>query len=309
MGACDPEKRDFEFANVLECFRTKPADVDRAFINTAYKWYKSAPDQPAHPLGNPKHIAEQLHTNLSAKFCSIKPTERLTTKLDPQGSRTCKDLDIGGKVTRSFCREEHRLNPRKGRADAAIKCTQIGLGEAVWREETDKYCKSNPNERYCGCYNVVNGVCDQNSSAAGCKAVAVPAELADENALGQANYDKLKKSAHCRGGVCQPNNYMPNATPACPSSIEICGKNFPTGATTNAQLIRHCVVGQGGMSEEELNEFLGGDIPELGEWTGPGPKKKTAKQRDTESLLLMTAGSLACCCCALAAVAAATARG
>ena len=242
MGTCDQDKRDFDFANVLECFRKPREDVDRAFVHTAYKWYKSAPDQPGHPLGNPKHIAKQLHDQTAAKFCSIKPTERLTTKLDPQGSRTCQDLDIGGKVTRSFCREEHRLNPRKGRADAAIKCVRKSDSERLFGERR-RINTVNPirTNATVAVTTFVNGVCDQNSSAAGCKAVAVPAELADENALGQANYDKLKKSAHCRGGVCQPNNYMPNATPACPSSIEICGKNFPTGATTNAQLIRHCV--------------------------------------------------------------------
>ena len=303
--SCDPEKRDFDFANVLECFRTKPADVDRAFVHTCYKWYKSAPDQPDHPLGNPKHIALQLHTNASAKFCSIKPTERLTTKLDPQGSRRCSDMDLGKKVTRQYCSEEHRINPRKGRTDSAINCSQVGLGEAVWREEVAKYCKANPSERYCSCYNVVNGVCNQNKSAAGCKAVDLPVELANEDALGQANYDKLKKSAHCRGAVCQPNNYMPKSTPSCPDAIEICGKEFPTGATTNSQLIRHCVVGQGGMSEEELEEFLGGEIPPLGEWNTK-KKKKTAKQKDEQALLMITAATLAMSCCCLAMIAVAT---
>ena len=31
------------------------------------------------------------------------------------------------------------------------------------------------------------------------------------------------------------------------------------------------------MSEEELDEFLGGDVPELGEWTGPKKEEENSE--------------------------------
>lgn len=312
-GQCDPaelatqSKEERELKDIFECMKLPAKDIDKRMVHTTYKWYMEADDDPSG-LVNPKVVYKTLHTKSAEKFCGVNALERLKEKTDPQGSRTCKDFDVGGKVTVQYCKEKDRLNPRKGADDGAIKCTQRGLGEAVWRKETEEYCKKNPGERYCSCYNIVSGVCEKNSGAQGCKAVAMPKELADENALGQENYDKLMKTRHCRAAMCSPQNYVPKQTPACPDTIEICGKEFHTGTTSNGQMIRQCVVGQGGMSEEEIEDFLSGDVPEIGkDWTKK-KKKKTAKQQDTESLMLATMSALACCCCVIALAAVASSR-
>lgn len=289
---CDPTKGT-DVNNVRECTKIPAEQIDRQMVHMAYKWFKAASDAGTNE--ELTHMTRHLWNVASQRYCGTKKTERLKDKLNPHGSRTCKDLDVSGSVTKEYCRENDRLNPRKGAEDAAIKCTQHGLGEAVWRAETEAYCKKHPNERYCSCYNVVEGVCDQNSSAAGCKETTVDPGLADEDALGQSAYDTLVKHKHCRAAVCQPHNYQPKSAPACPDAIRVCDKTFPTGSTTNSEMIRHCVLGKGEMTEEELEELLGGDIPELGEdWTRK-TKKKSKKQEDTQALLLVAASSLMCC--------------
>jgi hypothetical protein len=58
--------------------------------------------------------------------------------------------------------------------------------------------------------------------------------------------------------------FIPDNRPACPEKFTACEKEFNLRTVRNSDIIRHCVLGSGG-SEEDLEELLAGDVPDLDE--------------------------------------------
>jgi hypothetical protein len=170
-----------------------------------------------------------LYTDLTNRFCSI--SENFTQNIG--GGETCTSRNVGSEIAKQYCSVGDRIA-----TDGA--CTKENLGN-LYSGVAEAYCKTSAGKAdlWCSCYNVTQGVCDTDSSAAGC----------DKKRRG---FDKLVEGTPsefktqwngmegCFEGVCQGAKYVPeNANQNCDRSVQICVQDFDFnsisgGSTINA---------------------------------------------------------------------------
>jgi hypothetical protein len=173
-----------------------------------------------------------MHSSLKTTFCRI-PDNVFTNP----GGGSCLEDTQAKETAKEYCKVGARIN---GKGDGA-SCTSTNLGENYYKELSEAYCKTTTGKAdpWCSCYNVTQGVCDTDSSAAGC----------DKKRRG---FDKLVEGTPsefktqwngmegCFEGVCQGAVYKPeNSNQNCDRSVQICVQDFDFnsisgGSTINA---------------------------------------------------------------------------
>jgi hypothetical protein len=173
-----------------------------------------------------------MHSSLKTTFCRI-PGNVFTNP----GGGSCLEDTQAKETAKEYCSVGARIN---GKGDGA-SCTSTNLGENYYKELAESYCKTTTGKAdlWCSCYNVTQGVCDTDSSAAGC----------DKKRRG---FDKLVEGTPsefktqwngmegCFEGVCQGAKYVPeNANQNCDRPVQICVQDFDFrsisgGSTINA---------------------------------------------------------------------------
>ena len=130
------------------------------------------------------------------------------------------------------------------------KCSQVMLSNK-YDETWVKYCKANPGDSHCTCYNMKNNVCGIQPDAAGCTYYKVLEEnkeafsTSEERAALEegeevASYNILKTKGHCRPRSCDSGYIPPNVKSDCESTYQICGKDIDIRTHTNNQLAVKC---------------------------------------------------------------------
>lgn len=162
-----------------------------------------------------------------------------------------------------------------------------------------RYCEGeNYNESWCNCYNIINDRCGELPDSTVCKNSVIPQELESEDAIGPDGYKLLQQYKHCRRNVCPATNWRPENTPECPTKVNICGKDWNLGTTTNSDIVRHCVMNSG-RSREDIQKLLDsfGQPEELGDDVWKVPEKKPTKME--EEAFAFTQIVVCCCLCIL----------
>ena len=152
-----------------------------------------------------------LYNTLRDDFCS-----RRDNVFKNPGGGLCQEYDTGKRLAKQYCAVGDRMA-----TDSS--CTPKNLGNA-YASLAAAFCKTAAGKKHawCSCYNVTNGVCKKDASAAGC---AKKKETFDE--LVAATPKKFRNSWNgmesCFGGVCAGDKYLPEGYNAnCSRPVQVC---------------------------------------------------------------------------------------
>lgn len=291
-----------------DCFNVDSSQVPLEALKTFHRWLKMDADKHAkeNNLLTAVRLARmnEIYAKHSRAYCTAPETkgERVNHVIDSESRLKCSMFDQDGSAMKAYCSEagKHRINSRK---TIEPTCTQQALGAAVYTELGTEYCKQNPKELWCSCYNIQTGVCDTDQGSAGCSMAKLDPTLADDAALGREGFDTLASMKECRFNVCQ-GDVLRARDVQCPETMSICGKSWPTVSTRNNEVIRHCVVDAGG-DEEDFEKW--GAAPDDTDKILQALKKKenTANIKQMESRVAtvgMFVSSCVSCLMVLAAI-------
>ena len=128
-------------------------------------------------------------------------------------------------------------NIKEARCDALSATDYNSVAEA--------YCKTGAGrgDAFCACYNVVNGVCDSHSSAAGC---AKKKQTFDKLVAGTPDDQKNVWSGmeSCFGRVCTgAGKYIPpNTNQNCNKTVNVCIQDIDIGSMTDSNIQANCDI-------------------------------------------------------------------
>ena len=179
-------------------------------------------------IGNDTGLSA-MYTDLVTKFCNIP--DNITKN---PGGQTCLERDSGSQIAKEYCKVGNRIH-----SDGV--CTKENLGN-FYTELAEAYCKNaaGKSDAWCSCYNVMNGVCDTDSGAAGC---AKKRQTFDK--LLEATPEEYKNSwsqmEPCFGGVCQGNVFQPAGYNSnCDRSIQMCIQDFDFQTMADSRINATC---------------------------------------------------------------------
>jgi len=207
-----------------------------------------------------------MYEDLVNRLCSKK--ENLTFAL-PGGS-LCAQHNAGKGLAEGFCKEGNNftgvptvcsttgLSAVGGQAtyNGLLKwyCGKGGnikearcdaLSATDYNSVAEAYCKTGAGrgDAFCTCYNVVNGVCDSHSSAAGC---AKKKQTFDKLVAGTPDDQKNVWSGmeSCFGRVCTgAGKYIPpNTNQNCNKTVNVCIQDIDIGSMTDSNIQANCDI-------------------------------------------------------------------
>lgn len=180
-------------------------------------------------------------SDLVDEFCA--DTENFTKNIG--GGLTCKSKDEGNEARAAWCGKDGVRLKTNG------DCSKPFLGDKYDSTAT-KFCKENPGDKWCSCYNLANNVCADNANAAGCKKAH---DVLDDNKEAfKDGYDILKEKTYCRPRVCDyRGGYVPtNVMSTCASSYKMCNKKLDIRNLSNNDIVVEC---NGELGDLELPEW------------------------------------------------------
>jgi len=216
-------------------------------------------------------LVRPMYDDLVNRLCSKK--ENLAFTL-PNGD-LCAQHNAGKSMAVKFCQEGNNFT-QQGRVCSADGLRALrGGGQATYNGLLKWYCgrggnikearcdalsvtdKNNLSETYCKtaagrgdafctCYNVVNGVCDSHSSAAGC---AKKKQTFDKLVAGTPADQRQVWSGmeSCFGRVCTgAGKYIPpNTNQNCNKTVNVCIQDIDIGSMTDSNIKPVCNINSG----------------------------------------------------------------
>ena len=177
---------------------------------------------------------------------------------------TCMERNGGAEYAKEYCKVGDRM------VSAGV-CNRDNL-QNYYDSLAEAYCKTENGKAnpWCSCYNVTNGVCNTNTTAAGC---AQKRQTYDK--LVEATPEDYKESwsdmEPCFGGVCVGNKYLPGGyNTNCSRPVQICDMNFEfqtiADSTINATCNQTANVGSptgGGTETGGIGDYIPKSLDEL----------------------------------------------
>jgi hypothetical protein len=243
-----------------------------------------------------------LYNTLRDDFCG-----RRDNVFKNPGGGLCQEYDTGKKLAKEYCAVGDRMA-----TDSS--CTSKNLGNA-YASLAATFCKTAAGKKHvwCSCYNVTNGVCKNDASAAGC---AKKKQTFDE--LVAATPKKFRNSWNgmesCFGGVCAGDKYLPTGYNAnCSRPVQVCVQEFNINAIADSKINATCNQkvekgggggGSGGSAADEgSSSTTSGDGGSSGDGDGGSKKVVGRGSRGKSNNLLVYGGGFAglsasslCCC-------------
>ena len=210
-----------------------------------------------------------MYEDLVNRLCSKK--ENLTFAL-PGGS-LCAQHNAGKGLAEGFCKEGNNFTnvptvcSTTGLSAAGGQATYNGLlkwwcgrggnikdarcdalSATDYNSVSEAYCKTaaGRGDAFCTCYNVVNGVCDSHSSAAGC---AKKKQTFDKLVAGTPADQRQVWSGmeSCFGRVCTgAGKYIPpNTNQNCNKTVNVCIQDIDIGSMTDSNIVAKCDIKSG----------------------------------------------------------------
>ena len=167
-------------------------------------------------------------------------------------------------------------NIKKAKCDVTINADDHKLARTDYDRLAKAFCDANPNDAWCGCYNVMNDKCANDVKTgpmAGCLATAEYVKLRD--ATPKDFQDVWNGQRKC-GTVCAGGNkYLPLANQAgCKTTIQICKQDINVGSMSESGIKASC----------ELNASDGSSVSE------PSPAQDSAKSELEEAKAALARG-------------------
>ena len=170
-------------------------------------------------------------------------------------------------------------NIKTAKCDVTINANDNKLARTDYDTLAITYCNANPNDAWCGCYNVMNNKCPDNVKTgpmAGCVATAEYVDL--RNATPKDFQDVWNGQRKC-GTVCAGGNkYLPLENQSgCKTTIQICKQDINVGSMSESDIKASC----------ELNASDGSSA---GEPPAPSPAQESAKSELEEAKAAVARG-------------------
>jgi len=103
-------------------------------------------------LKGPSDIRKVMYNELVNKYCDR--ATRLNDRISSDNSNNqCKDVAETKTQQRDWCSSGDKIKTDK------TLCNKEEIGTSLYDELASKYCDANPNDPFCGCYNVVTNKC------------------------------------------------------------------------------------------------------------------------------------------------------
>ncbi len=145
-------------------------------------------------------------------------------------------------------------NIKTAKCDVTINANDNKLARTDYDTLAITYCNANPNDAWCGCYNVMNDKCANDVKTgpmAGCQATAEYVDL--RNATPKDFQDVWNGQRKC-GTICGGGNkYLPLENQSgCKTTIQICKQDINVGSMSESDIKASCELNAGdGSSVEE----------------------------------------------------------
>ena len=201
-----------------------------------------------------------MYTDLTNRFCAI--SGNFTQKVG--GGETCASRNTGSQIAKEYCSVGDRMVE-----DGA--CTKENLG-GLYDDTAVVYCKgAGKSKSFCSCYNVKAGVCDTDSTAAGC-------------ATKKQKYDKLVEATpegfrHVWAGketcfgVCSTGEkmYLPSGYDiGCDAPVQICAQSFDLDNISESSIEAKCELSATQGTQPSAGDGSGGGGAGAGAGAGAG---------------------------------------
>lgn len=157
----------------------------------------------------------QMYDHLKHEFCAVGENRNKDV-----GEARCSVIGDAAALARSYCSVGDRIKTDDS-------CAKDIVGTKIYSELADAFCKNNPQDAWCSCYNTFEKVCDTNGAAAGCANVKEEhdaiMESLPEDKLGEQARRELNNRKTCRANICTgTQKYIPENLPGCELDISMC---------------------------------------------------------------------------------------
>lgn len=184
---------------------------------------------------------DTMYTSLVETFCADS-----NNVFENPGEYTCLELDTAKTLAMEYCGVGSRI--KGGLTGGDPNCTTQALGDN-YAILAAAYCNTSAGraDTFCKCHNVTNGVCDTDSTAAGCaKKKQTFDKLVDATPSGQK--DVWSGMESCFGQVCTGTGvFIPaNVNQNCDKSVNVCIQDIDIGSLTDSNIQATCDIDAGG---------------------------------------------------------------
>lgn len=224
---------DLNQSNFLECVYPKIDDTVLVAMTKAM-----ADDGGADPTTSARfkvwHAAADYYCNKG----STPPDTKITVD-----NRTCKTVFENVELARKYCSTGDHI------ATQTVNCSVANLTAAVYDQIGNAFCAANPENAWCGCYNVINKTCTANPKGAGCDTLLANREIMKSAGLDVTVFDQKPQCAAPACNKTQGNVWKPASSPdtmTCDNNISICAQNIIQGIAKNAPINASCSQTTGG---------------------------------------------------------------
>lgn len=193
------------------------------------------------------------YDNLVTEFCG----DYNNIQSSVGGRAKCTDFDTDGSKAKQYCLSKADSSDEEPRMRKEPNFCNLTYLKGKYHETANEFCRDNPKNSWCKCYNITNGVCDTSEwnmeNAAGCKDFIF--NLDHNKAFFKDGYNILRENAKCRPRVCDASSraYVPNGTlDSCQNSYNFCEKDLDIRAMSNSDIVLTC---NRGMTPSELPDW------------------------------------------------------
>ncbi len=181
----------------------------------------------------------EMHASLAGTFCSDS-----NKVFESPGGDACLIRNEGKRLAKEYCSVGSRIK-------SDPNCTKENMDVANYDEVAKTYCNTATGraDTFCKCHNVTNGVCDTDSTAAGC---ADKKQTFDKlvAATPSGQKDVWSGMESCFGRVCTGTGVFipPNSNQNCDKSVNVCIQDIDIGSLTDSNIQATCDIDAGGDS-------------------------------------------------------------
>ena len=160
---------------------------------------------------------------------------------------TCKKQFKNKNLAVKYCETKDNI------AKDQKNCTVENLTPSVYDKVAKTFCKANPSNKWCGCYNIINRVCDSDPNAAGCLTWVQKKAILKSSGQDVSVYDSKPQ---CAAPGCTGSEVFTPATGdsmTCTQKYNICTQNIKQGVAKNSPTNAQCNLSHAEQKEADKN--------------------------------------------------------
>jgi hypothetical protein len=183
----------------------------------------------------------QQGRDIAEAYCKSGPTESPKFITDTAVCKPSILESAGGynPLLLWYCGKDDHI--KKAKCDVTINADDNKLARTDYDRLAKAFCDANPNDAWCGCYNVMNDKCPNDVKTgpmAGCEATKEYVKLRD------ATPDDFKSAWNGQrkcGTICSGDRYLPLENQAgCKTTIQICKQDITVGSMQESDINASC---------------------------------------------------------------------